>query len=68
MRKSKKEQKQEASKRKGLKTAGVLLKILGVGLAAGVAVIALADKSMSKAFPENKEELPEEELIDEGEE
>lgn len=69
MRKSKKEEKQKASKKKGLKTAGTLLRIVGVGLAAGVAVIAMADKSMKKAFPDNKkEELPEEDITDEGEE
>ena len=32
--------------------ASTLLKILGVGLAAGAALIAVTDKTMKKAFPE----------------
>ena len=40
--------------------AKALLKIAGIGLAAGVALIAATDKTMKKAFPEASEkEKPE---------
>ena len=45
--------------------AKTLLKVVGVGLAAGVALIAATDKTMKKAFPEASEkEKPEAEPED----
>lgn len=55
----------EADKKSTKKTekglAGTLLKVMGVGLAAGAALIAVTNKTMKKAFPENEsEDEPEE--------
>ena len=43
---------EKATKKTGNGLAKTLLKIVGVGLAAGVALIAATDKTMKKAFPE----------------
>ena len=52
---------EKATKKTGNGLAKTLLKIVGVGLAAGAALIAVTDKTMKKAFPENKsEDEPEE--------
>ena len=44
------------TKKTGGSTAKTLLKVVGVGLAAGVALIAATDKTMKKAFPQDKTE------------
>lgn len=44
-----------ASKKTGAGVAKTLLKVVGVGLAAGVALIAATDKVMTKAFPQDEE-------------
>ena len=46
---------EKAKKKTGNGLAKTLLKIVGVGLAAGVALIAATDKTMKKAFPEASE-------------
>lgn len=51
----------KSTKKTGKGLAGTLLKVMGVGLAAGAALIAVTNKTMKKAFPENKsEDEPEE--------
>ena len=56
---------EKATKKTGNGLAKTLLKIVGVGLAAGVALIAATDKTMKKAFPEASEkEKPEAEPED----
>lgn len=47
---------EKATKKTGNGLAKTLLKIVGVGLAAGAALIAVTDKTMKKAFPENEAE------------
>ena len=42
---------EKATKKTGNGLAKTLLKIVGVGLAAGAALIAVTDKTMKKAFP-----------------
>ena len=42
----------KSTKKTGKGLAGTLLKVMGVGLAAGAALIAVTDKTMKKAFPE----------------
>ncbi len=46
----------KATKVTGGKLAKSLLKIMGVGLAAGVALVALTDKTMKKVFPEDEKQ------------
>ena len=56
---------EKATKKTGNGLAKTLLKIVGVGLVAGVALIAATDKTMKKAFPEASEkEKPEAEPED----
>ena len=51
----------KSTKKTGKGLAGTLLKVMGVGLAAGAALIAVTNKTMKKAFPENEsEDEPEE--------
>ena len=50
----------KATQKNNEAVAKTLLKVVGVGLAAGVALIAATDKTMKKAFPEEKEEEIEE--------
>lgn len=50
----------EKSTPSGLKVATTLLKLVGIGLGAGIALIAGTDKVMNKAFPQDEEELFEE--------
>ncbi len=45
-----------ATKKTGGSVAKGLLKVVGIGLAAGVALIAATDKTMNKAFPQEKKE------------
>lgn len=45
---------EKATKKTGNGLAKTLLKIVGVGLAAGAALIAVTDKTMKKAFPEER--------------
>ncbi|MCI6854766.1 MAG: hypothetical protein MR908_05535 [Firmicutes bacterium] len=47
---------EKATKKTGNGLAKTLLKIVGVGLAAGAALIAVTDKTMKKAFPEKEAE------------
>ena len=42
----------KATKKTGGGVAKTLLKVVGVGLAAGVALIAATDKTMNAAFPQ----------------
>lgn len=51
-----------ADRKTGNGLAKTLLKIVGIGLAAGAALVAVTDKTMKKAFPEEKEE----EALDNG--
>ena len=46
----------KADKKTGNNLAKALIKIVGIGLAAGAALVAVTDKTMSKAFPEEKKE------------
>ncbi len=51
----------KSTKKTGKGLAGTLLKVMGVGLAAGAALIAVTNKTMKKAFPESEsEDEPEE--------
>ena len=51
----------KSTKKTGKGLAGTLLKVMGVGLAAGAALIAVTNKTMKKALPENEsEDEPEE--------
>ena len=45
----------KATQKNNGRLAKALLKIVGIGLAAGVALIAATDKTMKKAFPEETE-------------
>lgn len=47
---------EKATKKTGAGLAKTLLKIVGVGLAAGVTLIAATDKTMKKAFPQDEAE------------
>lgn len=47
---------EKATKKTGNGLVKTLLKIVGVGLAAGAALIAVTDKTMKKAFPEKEAE------------
>ena len=44
----------KSTKKTGKGLAGTLLKVMGVGLAAGAALIAVTNKTMKKGFPENE--------------
>ena len=45
----------KATQKNNGRLAKALLKIIGIGLAAGVALIAATDRTMKKAFPEETE-------------
>ena len=45
----------KATQKNNGRLSKALLKIVGIGLAAGVALIAATDKTMKKAFPEETE-------------
>ena len=45
----------KATQKNNGRLAKALLKIVGIGLAAGVALIAATDRTMKKAFPEETE-------------
>ena len=53
---SRKGQKTNGTKKSGKNVVGTLGKVLGIGLAAGIALIAATDKTMSKAFPQEESE------------
>ena len=44
------------TKKSGMKVGKTIAKVVGVGLAAGIALIAATDKTMKTAFPQEKEE------------
>lgn len=47
---------EKANKKTGNGLAKALIKIVGIGLAAGAALVAVTDKTMQKAFPDKKKE------------
>ena len=47
---------EKVTKKTGTGLAKALLKVVGIGLAAGVALIAVTDKTMKKAFPQDEAE------------